>query len=209
VVCAACLRSSITSSAQEGDAAKCFADSAGGPCGERLAAPDILAAFRDCPAELSGYRRAALTQFLTAADAAVKYCPTPSCNRLIEAAAGAAGGRFTCLNCSRTYCPSCNAWPHAGTTCAERAAQRERAGAARAPVFEASPHIAGTQKCPGCQRRWGKDLACNHVSCAACHTHFCFRCGVRLPEGSPYSHFREVGGPCYDKLFEQVDGINS
>ncbi|KAF9456145.1 hypothetical protein BDZ94DRAFT_1178351 [Collybia nuda] len=61
---------------------------------------------------------------------------------------------------------------------------------------------ASTMACPGCQIHVEKSLGCNHMTCAKCHQHFCYRCGTKLPGSDPYKHFSTTGQPCYNKLFD-------
>lgn len=59
-----------------------------------------------------------------------------------------------------------------------------------------------TQSCPCCRIRVQKSVGCNHMACKSCNTHFCYRCGTRLPPLEPYKHFNTPGTPCYMKLFD-------
>ncbi|PWN38138.1 uncharacterized protein FA14DRAFT_116753 [Meira miltonrushii] len=61
---------------------------------------------------------------------------------------------------------------------------------------------ANSQKCPCCHINITKLMGCNHMTCKACNTHFCYRCGTRLPPNEPYRHFNTPGMPCYMKLFD-------
>lgn len=61
---------------------------------------------------------------------------------------------------------------------------------------------ANTQRCPCCHVNITKSFGCNHMACKACNTHFCYRCGTRLPPNEPYKHFNTPGMPCYMKLFD-------
>ncbi|KAH6917635.1 ring finger protein 14 isoform 2 [Coprinopsis sp. MPI-PUGE-AT-0042] len=58
-----------------------------------------------------------------------------------------------------------------------------------------------TQECPGCGVHVEKSLGCNHMSCAKCGRHFCYRCGKGLSAENPYQHFSQPGN-CYQKLFD-------
>lgn len=67
-----------------------------------------------------------------------------------------------------------------------------------------------TMICPGCQVRVQKNTGCNHMTCAKCGQHFCYRCGSKIRASDPYMHFSTKGQPCYSKLFDgahQDDGI--
>lgn len=58
-----------------------------------------------------------------------------------------------------------------------------------------------TMACPGCETHVEKNEGCNHMTCARCAVHFCFRCGTKLRAESPYRHFEQAGS-CYGKLFD-------
>ncbi|KIY52890.1 hypothetical protein FISHEDRAFT_34477 [Fistulina hepatica ATCC 64428] len=61
-----------------------------------------------------------------------------------------------------------------------------------------------TMACPGCNVNVEKSLGCNHMTCAKCHQHFCYRCGTRLNSQNPYPHFSTPGLPCFNKLFDFI-----
>ncbi|KAH9947645.1 hypothetical protein B0H21DRAFT_314307 [Amylocystis lapponica] len=59
-----------------------------------------------------------------------------------------------------------------------------------------------TMACPTCHVHVEKSLGCNHMTCAKCKEHFCYRCGDRLQANNPYAHFSTPGHRCYSKLFD-------
>ncbi|KAI0034912.1 hypothetical protein K488DRAFT_76929 [Vararia minispora EC-137] len=59
-----------------------------------------------------------------------------------------------------------------------------------------------SMKCPQCSVQVEKSHGCNHMTCAKCKTHFCYRCGQRLSVNNPYQHFSTPGQKCYQKLFD-------
>ncbi|KAJ7706433.1 hypothetical protein B0H17DRAFT_629154 [Mycena rosella] len=63
---------------------------------------------------------------------------------------------------------------------------------------------ASTMACPGCSLNIEKSLGCNHMTCARCKMHFCYRCGSKLTPSDPYIHFSTPGQRCYSKLFDFV-----
>ncbi|KAF8845404.1 hypothetical protein BDN67DRAFT_993632 [Paxillus ammoniavirescens] len=63
---------------------------------------------------------------------------------------------------------------------------------------------ASTMPCPGCEVRVEKSMGCNHMTCAKCGTHFCYRCGSKIPPANPYQHFSTPNTPCFSKLFDFV-----
>ncbi|OJA09121.1 hypothetical protein AZE42_02562 [Rhizopogon vesiculosus] len=63
-----------------------------------------------------------------------------------------------------------------------------------------------TMGCPGCGVHVQKSVGCNHMTCAKCKQHFCYRCGERLPPTEPYKHFNTPGLGCFSKLFDYAPG---
>ncbi|KAF9259076.1 RWD-domain-containing protein [Marasmius fiardii PR-910] len=61
---------------------------------------------------------------------------------------------------------------------------------------------ASTTACAGCGVSVEKSLGCNHMTCAKCKIHFCYKCGQKLNPSDPYKHFSMKGQPCYNKLFD-------
>ncbi|KAJ7462612.1 hypothetical protein B0H11DRAFT_2053559 [Mycena galericulata] len=63
-----------------------------------------------------------------------------------------------------------------------------------------------TMACPGCSLNIEKSLGCNHMTCARCKMHFCYRCGCKLLAADPYVHYSTPGASngCYNKLFDFV-----
>jgi len=61
---------------------------------------------------------------------------------------------------------------------------------------------SSTMACPGCHVSVEKSVGCNHMTCAKCGQHFCYRCGVEIDASSPYKHFSIPGTSCWSKLFD-------
>ncbi|KAJ7783527.1 hypothetical protein DFH07DRAFT_788086 [Mycena maculata] len=63
-----------------------------------------------------------------------------------------------------------------------------------------------TMACPGCSLNIEKSLGCNHMTCARCKMHFCYRCGCKLSPSDPYAHFSQAtpANGCFNKLFDFV-----
>ncbi|KAI0961290.1 hypothetical protein AcV7_000428 [Taiwanofungus camphoratus] len=59
-----------------------------------------------------------------------------------------------------------------------------------------------TMACPSCHVHVEKSLGCNHMTCAKCKQHFCYRCGDKLLANNPYIHFSTPGHRCFSKLFD-------
>ncbi|KAH7883896.1 hypothetical protein F5I97DRAFT_1813835 [Phlebopus sp. FC_14] len=137
----------------------------------------------------------------------------------------------TCHSCGYTFCALCRrTWhgPHtrcplpltstfilnylaAAPSSAERLAIERRYG--RANVLRlVRQHEedeqnkkwmdTSTMACPGCEVRVEKSMGCNHMTCAKCKTHFCYRCGSKISAANPYQHFSTRGTSCFSKLFD-------
>ncbi|GAA5865604.1 hypothetical protein JCM3774_002065 [Rhodotorula dairenensis] len=65
---------------------------------------------------------------------------------------------------------------------------------------------AHSTQCPGCSAWVEKSQGCNHMTCAKCATHFCYRCGKSISPRDPYKHFATPGMTCYGKLFDFAPG---
>ncbi|KAH7907252.1 hypothetical protein BJ138DRAFT_1160570 [Hygrophoropsis aurantiaca] len=61
---------------------------------------------------------------------------------------------------------------------------------------------ASTMRCPGCEVKVEKSVGCNHMTCAKCKQHFCYRCGEKIQASNPYAHFSTPGLRCFSKLFD-------
>jgi len=59
-----------------------------------------------------------------------------------------------------------------------------------------------TMTCPSCRIKVEKSMGCNHMTCARCGQHFCYRCGDKISQSNPYQHFSIPGHPCFSKLFD-------
>merc|ERR1712118_469688 len=78
-----------------------------------------------------------------------------------------------------------------------RRAEATRAGAASA-LFLASKLNCEMKRCPKCKQAIEKVSGCNHMVCATCGVHFCWRC---LEQISGYDHFNRIGSmrPLYNR----------
>eukprot|EP00929_Paragymnodinium_shiwhaense_P005184 TRINITY_DN10681_c0_g1_i2.p1 TRINITY_DN10681_c0_g1~~TRINITY_DN10681_c0_g1_i2.p1 ORF type:complete len:756 (-),score=187.56 TRINITY_DN10681_c0_g1_i2:23-2290(-) len=56
-----------------------------------------------------------------------------------------------------------------------------------------------SQNCPNCHALICRSEGCNHITCANCRTHFCYRCATILNPANPYSHFSADGCPTFDR----------
>lgn len=96
-----------------------------------------------------------------------------------------------CSKCKRVVCFICSAavedrQRHALRGCITQHIEADFDGFQRGRDF---------QVCPGCETRYYHGGACNHMSCEACTTNFCFICGEKA--GSQSEHWsRQSGSAC-------------
>eukprot|EP00090_Calanus_glacialis_P004158 TRINITY_DN13072_c0_g1_i1.p1 TRINITY_DN13072_c0_g1~~TRINITY_DN13072_c0_g1_i1.p1 ORF type:complete len:850 (+),score=253.12 TRINITY_DN13072_c0_g1_i1:36-2585(+) len=64
------------------------------------------------------------------------------------------------------------------------------------------------RQCPHCNAPIEKNEGCNKITCWRCNTHFCWLCGLKLPQVNPYTHFNVQGGKCFGALFQGVDPLD-
>ncbi|EEC05346.1 RING finger protein, putative, partial [Ixodes scapularis] len=64
-----------------------------------------------------------------------------------------------------------------------------------------------SKKCPHCAVSIEKQDGCNKMTCWRCGTYFCWLCAVPLKSATnPYQHFSDPNSPCFNKLFEGIQG---
>eukprot|EP00747_Dinoflagellata_sp_TGD_P008637 gnl/TRDRNA2_/TRDRNA2_118259_c3_seq1.p2 gnl/TRDRNA2_/TRDRNA2_118259_c3~~gnl/TRDRNA2_/TRDRNA2_118259_c3_seq1.p2 ORF type:complete len:282 (+),score=27.12 gnl/TRDRNA2_/TRDRNA2_118259_c3_seq1:66-848(+) len=63
-----------------------------------------------------------------------------------------------------------------------------------------------TMPCPHCKMPVHRSKGCNHMICAVCRVHFCYRCGKDITELG-YEHFGGKSCPTFDR--EEVERINA
>ncbi|EJD34539.1 hypothetical protein AURDEDRAFT_131111 [Auricularia subglabra TFB-10046 SS5] len=120
----------------------------------------------------------------------VSACPTPGCDELyrIPLPGGTRSNTVTCPGCLAQTCIACRV-SHPGVSCEDY----------RSSIV---PAISGLIKlCPNCQTLIEKAGGCNHMTCAACDTHFCWLCGEQFPYVTIMQHISaahpSVGVPGY------------
>lgn len=73
-------------------------------------------------------------------------------------------------------------------------------------AFKEYMENSDNRACPTCYSPIEKSTGCNKMTCAICHTFFCFLCGKILNRmTNPYDHFNQKGTNCFQKLFEGID----
>lgn len=164
----------------------------------------------------------------------VVYCPRPSCRCTTVRDEGS--DMVMCPKCQLAFCVLCKRAWHGVSPCRVlpedldvlkatydaldvegrrgMEAQYGRTNLSRAfEEHDSRKWIQGNSRsCPSCRANIEKMYGCNKMTCTSCHTHFCWLCGVTLPQQNPYRHF-QFGPftPCSGKLFEGMtaDDINN
>ncbi|GAA5825953.1 hypothetical protein JCM11251_000066 [Rhodosporidiobolus azoricus] len=161
-------------------------------------------------------------------DPTIAFCPIPSCQAACPKVEDEEKLRI-CPKCSYSFCLFCRStWHGVRNQCAlpqssaivtsylagdatEKASLEMRYGAANlkrlVAAYEEERLLRewleeNATRCPGCDIPIEKSHGCNHVTCAKCQTHLCYRCGKSISPTDPYKHFSTPGGRCYGHLFD-------
>jgi hypothetical protein len=155
------------------------------------------------PETLHKMHRRAYRQYVELHLASLLPCPTPDCPQVVPRDRRSA---WTCDCCTKSYCVQCTvalgaaAEAHPGVLCEQ---YRELANQPQNDkLFQ--EYLAGelgsgaVKPCPKCKLPQAKDDKCNHVECAGCGKHWCFRCGVFWADNglAIYGHFTPKPGGC-------------
>ncbi|KAF1837765.1 hypothetical protein BDW02DRAFT_543282 [Decorospora gaudefroyi] len=128
----------------------------------------------------------ALTKHIRTHPADFQYCPTPDCNRFYRTSPPPTEPVvFNCDRCLSSTCTACHSSPHEGQTCAQAQAGTED--------FAKWKRENDARDCPSCSMPIEKSAGCNHVECAACGTHMCWRCMRVFESGrAVYGHMTQA-----------------
>jgi hypothetical protein len=200
--CLSCLQDYIKSTiATRKFPITCVGEAAGGSvCGCALDIP-VLATILS-PIEFDAILSSAFTDHIRCHSEEYSYCPTPNCNTVYRSITGD-GNVFSCVDCLLEICTSCNVEGHDGMTCADfRLFKHSDEKADRA--FEEWKKRNGVHSCPTCGTDIQKESGCNHITCASCKAHICWKClKVFQVGGEVYEHMnREHGGIGIDYDFD-------
>ncbi len=148
------------------------------------------------------YKRA-YRQYVEANLASLLLCPTPDCPQVVPRDRH---GTWTCDCCTKSYCVQCTvalgttAEGHPGVFCEQyrKLASQPENDALFQEYLEGELGTGSVKKCPNCKLAQGKDDKCNHVECAKCGKHWCFRCGIFYTDNglAIYGHFSSKQGGC-------------
>jgi hypothetical protein len=107
-------------------------------------------------------------------------CPTPNCT--IYKVSEKKNLRHQCQVCSRSYCESCQKYPHQNVSCLDAENQKVE-------DFSSFAH-----KCPSCGSWVEKNGGCNRLTCV-CGNSFCWICGFGAKTSTEvYSHLTKDHG---------------
>lgn len=99
-----------------------------------------------------------------------------------------------CPSCGLTWCFSCHSPWHEGMTCREF---RKGDRLLKSWAKSVNHGQVNAQKCPRCKIFIQRTSGCDHMHCARCKTHFCYRCGDRFRQlkffGDHYSKLSIFG----------------
>lgn len=156
----------------------------------------------------------------------VLYCPRTVCQSPVLVENGSVLGM--CPKCSFAFCTLCKRSYHGVQPCpmdeeefkklriqyekaspADRLAMEKKYGRrnlkyAVEDVISEDWIKKNSKKCPNCKAVIEKIDGCNKMNCFRCNENFCWLCLKKLPNSSPYSHFNDRRGSCFNKLFEGV-----
>ena len=132
------------------------------------------------------------TAHLRANPTAYRYCPTAGCETIYSPTED--GAVVTCPACLTAICSTCHVANHEGMTCG----QYNRAKVEDSK-FADWKKKTGAQACPKCGAVIMKAEGCNHVQCASCKGHMCWRCGKGFEQsGEVYAHLTSVHGGVFE-----------
>lgn len=128
------------------------------------------------------------TAHLRAHPTEYRYCPTAGCETIYTPTED--GTVVTCPACLTAICTTCHVANHDGMTC-----RQYKRSMTEDPKFAAWKKKTGAQACPKCGAVIMKAEGCNHVQCASCKGHMCWKCGEGFAEsGDVYAHLTRVHG---------------
>ncbi|TKA51816.1 hypothetical protein B0A53_05168 [Rhodotorula sp. CCFEE 5036] len=166
-------------------------------------------------------------------DPSITWCPREACQAPVPKLSEDEEKLRVCPSCDYSFCVFCRrGWHGTRNACAlpqssaivsgylsgdaeQRRTLEVRYGAADikrlVAAYEEERALqewlqAHSTQCPGCSARVEKSQGCNHMTCAKCASHFCYRCGKSISPRDPYKHFSTPGMTCYGKLFDFAPG---
>ncbi|KZV99990.1 hypothetical protein EXIGLDRAFT_639868 [Exidia glandulosa HHB12029] len=192
VYCATCIRDHYMASAARGDTFPVVCLGEDGTCGVPIPRMDLQRLLK--PDDEAAMMRSSFLAYIRARPNEFKYCPTPDCPELYRPTAE--GTVFQCPSCLSKVCPACHAEFHEGSSCAEY--REAKAGLGGDESFRLWKQKNSVQPCPGCGMHLEKISGCNHVVCAACKTHMCWKCMGVFAATDIYGHMKAAHSGIFD-----------
>eukprot|EP00966_Prymnesium_polylepis_P327513 7383386-Prymnesium_polylepis.2 len=116
------------------------------------------------------------------------YRECPSCLAPNTKAPSRLSNQLRCTTCSHTFC-YVHGDAHPGRGCRQyERTQRKAEAASQAAISEYARR--GPNR--ACRQPIEKAGGCNHMTCSACRTHFCWLCGRQFPESGVNWHFDQM-----------------
>lgn len=130
-------------------------------------------------------------RLLSTANLSTKTCP--HCNYVTKRPK-LDSGALLCASCGLPWCFTCHSPWHEGLSCRQfRKGDRLLKAWARTTAHGQ----VNAQRCPKCKIFIQRTTGCDHMHCARCKTHFCYRCGDRFRQlkffGDHYSKLSVFG----------------
>jgi hypothetical protein len=135
---------------------------------------------------------ASLRAYVNARPDEFHYCPTPDCAVIYRPARP--GTVLRCPACFLRVCAHCHVEHHMGLSCAAHKDSLRP----HAELFARWRAENGVRSCPRCAADIQKNGGCNHIHCAICKTHICWKCMATFQDedrgGGVYDHMRRAHG---------------
>ncbi|KAI5845346.1 hypothetical protein BZA05DRAFT_447937 [Tricharina praecox] len=148
------------------------------------------------PAEYETILSTAFTDHIRSHPTEYSYCPTPNCPTVYRTTTSTSSDTvLTCASCLLDICTSCAVEAHTGLTCSAYKLSIHSDTDADV-AFEQWKRRNRVHACPACGTDIQKSDGCDHITCAVCKAHICWKCLMvfaRSPE--VYTHMtKEHGG---------------
>jgi predicted RNA-binding Zn-ribbon protein involved in translation (DUF1610 family) len=140
-----------------------------------------------------------LTKHIRTHPSGFQYCPTPDCDRFYRTSPSEDAMVFDCDRCLSSVCTACHRNPHEGQTYAEAKSDTK--------AFEKWRKENDVRDCPSCSMPIEKTEGCNHMECASCGTHMCWKCMKTFKSGPEvYGHMTEQHNGDWGMPMHEDDG---
>ncbi len=132
------------------------------------------------------------SEYITRHPQEFRFCPTPDCDQIYRCTAVSAHlkSKRTCTRCFEQHCTSCHV-QHGDYTCAE---YKDIASGGYEALERLKKRLR-IKDCPRCKTSMEKTDGCDHMTCAGCKAHICWKC-MAVFEGPTqcYTHMNRMHG---------------